>query len=212
MLMSIQPLHFGQHYHIYNRGNNRETLFVEPRNYPYFLTLYARHLLPVAETFAYCLLPNHFHFAIRTRTEDEQEAYWREKVCPSSKNGQISPFKLTEPSRAFKNMFIAYTRALNKATGRTGTLFERPFHRKPVESQAYLLNLITYIHRNPQKHGLIDNFRDWKWSSYGAYCSHKLSNIQREEVIAWYGSYRSFVEAHTDLTNLQDLSNLWEPS
>jgi putative transposase len=215
--MSIKPLHYGQYYHIYNRGNNRENLFVEQRNYPYFLKQYTKHILPVAETFAYCLLPNHFHFAIRTRTEEEQETYWREQICLFSENRQISspnspPFKLTPPSLGFKNLFIAYTRAFNRATGRTGTLFERPFHRKPVDSQAYFLTLINYIHQNPQKHGLIADFRDWKWSSYGAYCSDRPSNIRREQVIAWYGGQRSFFEAHDkDLTNLQDLSNLWEP-
>ena len=211
--MTIQPLHFGQTYHIYNRGNNRENLFVEPRNYPYFLNLYAKHILPIAETYAYCLLPNHFHFAIRTRTEEEQEAY-HEQICLFSENRQISPplFKLHEPSLAFKNLFIAYTRAFNKANGRTGVLFERPFHRKPVESQAYLLNLIIYIHLNPQKHGLTDDFRSWKWSSYSAYCTHQPSNIQREDVFAWFGGQRNFFDAHEDLTNLQDLSNLWEPT
>lgn len=212
--MTIQPLQFGQTYHIYNRGNNRENLFVEPRNYPYFLQQYTKHILPVAVTFAYSLLPNHFHFAIRTRTEEEQETYWRGQICLSFENRQISPppFKLTPPSRAFKNLFIAYSRAFNNATGRTGTLFERPFHRKPVDSQAYLLNLITYIHLNPQKHGLIDDFRLWKWSSYGAYCSAQPTNVEREEVIAWYGGQYSFFEAHEDLANLEDLSNLWEPS
>ncbi|MCB8919434.1 MAG: hypothetical protein H6666_16070 [Ardenticatenaceae bacterium] len=211
--MTIQPLRFGQTYHIYNRGNNRENLFVEPRNYPYFLNLYAKHILPIAETYAYCLLPNHFHFAIRTRTEEEQEAY-HEQICLFSENRQISPplFKLHEPSLAFKNLFIAYTRAFNKANGRTGVLFERPFHRKPVESQAYLLNLIIYIHLNPQKHGLTDDFRSWKWSSYSAYCTHQPSNIQREDVFAWFGGQRNFFDAHEDLTNLQDLSNLWEPT
>jgi putative transposase len=214
--MTIQPLQFGQTYHIYNRGNNRENLFVEQRNYPYFLKQYAKHILPIAETFAYCLLPNHFHLAIRTRTEAEQEAYWREQmrdqICLFSENRQISPFKLIPPSQAFKNLFIAYTRAFNNATGRTGVLFERPFHRKPVESQAYLLNLLAYIHLNPQKHGLVNDFRDWKWSSYAAYCSERPTNIQREEVIGWYGSQHAFIEAQQDLTNLQDLSNLWEPS
>ena len=213
--MTIQPLRFGQIYHIFNRGNNRENLFVEPRNYPYFLKLYAKYILPIADTFAYNLLPNHFHFAIRTRTEEEQEAYWREQICLLSKSRQISPtapFKLTPPSRAFKNMFIAYTRAFNNATGRTGTLFERPFHRKQVESQAYLLNLIVYIHRNPQKHGLIDEFRNWKWSSFSAYCCNQSTHIQREEVFDWFNGQRSFFEAHTELTNLEDLSTLWEPT
>jgi REP element-mobilizing transposase RayT len=208
--MSIQPLRYGQYYHIYNRGNNRENLFVEQRNYPYFLKLFAKHILPVAETFAYCLLPNHFHFAIRTRTEEEQEAYWREQIGPFLENGPI--FKLYEPSRAFNNMFIAYTRAFNGATGRTGTLFERPFHRKPVDSHAYFITLINYIHQNPQNHKLVDDFRDWKWSSYGAYYSDKPSNIQREEVIEWFGGRGNFEEAHgKDLTNLEEWSNLWEP-
>ncbi|MCA9950988.1 MAG: hypothetical protein KDE48_15155 [Anaerolineales bacterium] len=212
--MSIKPLRFGQYYHIYNRGNNRENLFVQQRNYLYFLQRYTQYILPVAETFAYCLLPNHFHFAIRTRTEEEQETYWREQICLFLENKQISKpiFKLIPPSQAFKNMFIAYTRAFNRATDRTGTLFERPFHRKPVDNHTYLITLINYIHQNPQKHGLIDDFRDWKWSSYRAYGSDQPSNIQREEVMAWFGGHDNFAEAHqTDLTNLQDLSNLWEP-
>jgi REP element-mobilizing transposase RayT len=208
--MPIKPLYFGHYYHIYNRGNNRENLFVEPRNFAYFLKLYTKHILPIAETFAYCLLPNHFHLAIRTRTEAEQEAYWRQEILPFTIGGQM--FKLREPSQAFKNLFIAYARAFNRATDRTGTLFERPFHRKEVDSHAYLLTLINYIHQNPQNHGLVADFRDWQWSSYGAYCSDLPTNIQREEAIAWFGGERSFAAAHdAELTNLQDLSTLWEP-
>ena len=78
--MANEPLQYGCHYHIYNRGNNRENLFVERRNYPYFLKLYTKHIQPVAETFAYCLLQNHFHFAIRTYAEEEQEAYYRKQI------------------------------------------------------------------------------------------------------------------------------------
>ena len=59
---SPPPLAYDGYYHIYNRGNNRENIFKETRNYRYFLTLYAKHIEPVADTFAYCLLPNHFHW------------------------------------------------------------------------------------------------------------------------------------------------------
>ena len=157
--MPNEPLQFGQYYHIYNRGNNRENLFVEPRNYPYFLRLYVRYIQPVAQTFAYCLLFNHFHFFIRTYTEEEQE-----QISSISEIEPISPiFKLRQPSRAFNNMFIVYARAFNKATNRTGALFETPFGREIVDSDAYFLALIAYIHRNPQKHGLVDDFREWKW-------------------------------------------------
>jgi len=187
--MPNKPLQFGQYYHIYNRGNNRENLFVEPRNYPYFLRLFAKHIQPVAQTFAYCLLPNHFHFFIRTRTPEEQESYHRvHKIEPI--------FKLRQPSRAFNNMFIAYARAFNKATGRTGVLFETPFRRKLVDSDAYFIVLIAYIHRNPQKHGLVRDFRTWKWSSFGALSSTGPTRIQRDEVLAWFGGLDAFLDWH----------------
>ena len=60
-------LEYGQYYHIYNRGNNRASLFAEERNYAYFLNLYAKHVEPVARTFAYCLLPNHFHLLVQIK-------------------------------------------------------------------------------------------------------------------------------------------------
>jgi REP element-mobilizing transposase RayT len=197
--MANEPLQYGCYYHIYNRGNNRENLFVERRNYPYFLKLYAKYIQPVAETYAYCLLPNHFHFAIRTYTEEEQEAYYQKQIGSFSKNEPISPaptFKLRQPSRAFNNMFIAYARAFNKATKRTGVLFETPFGRKIVDDERYLMALITYIHRNPQKHGFVTDFRDWVWSSYGAMLSGKPTKVQRDEILAWYNGPSQFVNAH----------------
>jgi len=54
------PLQCGGCYHIYSRGNNRMPIFFEERNYVYFLKLYAHHVASVADTFAYCLLGNHF--------------------------------------------------------------------------------------------------------------------------------------------------------
>jgi hypothetical protein len=53
------PLEPGKYYHIYNRGNNRENIFFEERNYRFFLKLHANCVKPVADTYAYCLLYNH---------------------------------------------------------------------------------------------------------------------------------------------------------
>jgi hypothetical protein len=65
------PLEHGKFYHIYNRGINRQSIFFEDRNYRYFLRLYMKHVLPVADTFAYSLLGNHFHFSVRIKTVQE---------------------------------------------------------------------------------------------------------------------------------------------
>jgi len=67
------PLQYGRYYHIYNRGNNRENIFIDGRNYSHFLKLYTRYVEPVADTYAYCLLRNHFHFLVRIKTVEEQE-------------------------------------------------------------------------------------------------------------------------------------------
>lgn len=75
-------------------------------------------------------------------------------------------------------------------------MFERPFHRKPVNSQHYLLTLISYIHHNPQKHGFVTDFRDWPWSSYGAILSSKPTKLNRADVLDWYNGRAPFIAAH----------------
>ena len=59
----------GQYYNVYNRGNNGETIFLEPRNYANFMRLFKKYISPIAETCAYCLMKNHFHFLIRIKDE-----------------------------------------------------------------------------------------------------------------------------------------------
>jgi putative transposase len=174
------PLQHGQFYHIYNRGNNHQALFVEERNYRYFLNLYAAHVEPVAETYAYCLLPNHFHFLVRIQDLTGLE--------------DLSGLKL--PSQCFSNLFNAYARAFNKAYGRTGSLFQRPFGRIPVTSDAYFVGLIAYIHRNPQKHGLVDDFGDWTYSSYHTLLSTKPTCLKRDDVLAWFEGAAGFRAFH----------------
>ncbi len=78
--MPTAPLEPGIFYHLYNRGNNRETLFRYDENYRYFLALYARYAEPAFDTYAYCLLPNHFHLLVRVRSESEQ-AQWHQTYC-----------------------------------------------------------------------------------------------------------------------------------
>ena len=51
-------------YHIYNRGNNQQTIFFSDENYFYFLRKCHRYLKPVSDILAWCLMPNHFHFLI----------------------------------------------------------------------------------------------------------------------------------------------------
>jgi len=65
----------GRYYHIFNRGIDGTNIFLEERNYAYFLNLYAKHIEPVAETFAYCLMRNHFHLLARIKPFVDPETF-----------------------------------------------------------------------------------------------------------------------------------------
>lgn len=59
-------------YHIYNRGNNRQTIFFSRENYLYFLTKVKKYIYPNADILAWCLMPNHFHFLLYANAASEK--------------------------------------------------------------------------------------------------------------------------------------------
>lgn len=71
MINYYETLEPDKYYHIYNHAVGQDNLFNTDENYRFFLEKYAHYIIPVADIFAYCLLPNHFHFAIRIKPEDE---------------------------------------------------------------------------------------------------------------------------------------------
>jgi putative transposase len=172
-MTSPSPLLFGEYYHIFNRGNNREDIFLEERNYVHFLRLYEKYILPAAETYAFCLLKNHFHFLVKVKTEDEilknlntlkteteqtlkTETKQTLKVVKTFRVGDLPP---DYPSRSFSNFFNAYSKAINKEYGRVGALFQHPFGRVLIKDEPHLINVIAYIHKNPQKHHFVADYR-----------------------------------------------------
>ena len=65
------PLEFNKYYHIYNRGINSCELFKDEANYNYFLRLHNKYIPFNANTYAWCLMWNHFHFLVKIKDEEE---------------------------------------------------------------------------------------------------------------------------------------------
>jgi len=180
------PLEPGHYYHIYNRGNNRENIFIEERNYLYFMQLYQKYILPVCDTFAYCLLRNHFHILVRVKELQNQ-------TSEVLKTSEVSSKTVTQQ---FSNFFNSYTKSINATYKRSGSLFQNRFGRIEVDSDRYFAQLIHYIHFNPQKHGFVEDFRQYPYSSYQAIVSEKPTNLCRHEVLDWFQGKNSFVNIH----------------
>jgi putative transposase len=217
-MTSPSPLAYETCYHIFNRGNNRENIFVQERNYQHFMRLYARYIDPVAETFAFCLLKNHFHLLVRIRSEEEiiktlkvslptntnlKQGVFANRSSPLTKR----PLGSNLVSKRFSDFFNAYAKAINAAYDRTGSLFQHPFGRVMVTNERQFWNVIAYIHQNPQKHKFVDDFREWRWSSYGIMLSEKPTHLQRVQVLEWFGGKQQYIKRHAEMVSEAD--NKW---
>jgi putative transposase len=192
-------LEHGKYYHIYNRGVNRCNLFYTHENYSYFLRQYEKYIDPIADTFAWVLLKNHFHLLVRIKEVSEINI----NRLPIPKKLQLLnvPVVLKTPHLYFSDLFNAYAQAINIQENRTGSLFQRPFQRKEVDNSQYFKQLVVYIHTNPVHHGFVDDFRDYPWSSYGTMLSMKPTRLQREKVIGWFNSKGEFNDQHKQELN-----------
>ena len=171
-------LEVGKFYHIFNHAVSNRRLFKNEENFEFFLTKCSKYISPITTTYAYCLIPNHFHFLIQIN-----EAY---------QDG--SP--ISNPSKHFKDLFSSYTQAFNKFNGERGSLFEPRFKRRLIGSKKDLRNTLLYIHLNPLKHKLVKQLLEWKHSSYNDILNNQESLVKREEAIQLFDDLENFIYVH----------------
>ena len=200
-MRKLQSIEQDSYYHIYNCGINGETIFNEPANYEYFLRLYDKYMERVAETFAWCLMPNHFHLLVRIKTEDE--------IIDANNSERVqNPFGVKYITQQFSNLFNSYAQAFNKRNNRHGSLFEKPFKRKLIDSEEYFRRLVIYIHNNPVHHGFCDSPLEYGWSSYLTCLSDKPTKLKRNTVVGWFNNEENFKAVHDNKVDVVKI-NKW---
>jgi putative transposase len=161
--------------HVYNRGVNREAIFLSPWHYEYFLKRLQRCIdkIPVL-LLSYTLMPNHFHLILQ----------------------QTYTYSL---SHFMKLLCDGYAKTFNLILGRKGHVFEGDYGLRPIYDQGDLLNLTRYIHRNPLRAGLVEDPLSWEYSSARTFCGEGPSLlVDPGSVLSPYGiipssSYRDYL-------------------
>jgi REP element-mobilizing transposase RayT len=205
-------------YHIYNRANANDLLFKSNENYRYFLKKYQDYINPLASTFCYCLMPNHFHFLVRIKDEQQIEE-WMQFKMQKQKNKLLQGFETLEGverkdfisnyiSQQWSHLFNGYTQAFNKKYNRKGSLFMRSFKRKQVQDVNYLKKLVHYIHYNPVEASLVSKPEEWNFSSYKAITSNKDTKLLKDEVITWFNDLENFNYCHQKPPHLTGINYL----
>ncbi len=189
------------YYHIYNHANGFENLFRSQENYRYFMQRWIKYIEPVADTYVYCLMPNHIHFLIQTKSEKDVSTNLKySEALPFGKFGTFQKVV----SKQFANLFSSYTQAYNKMYQRRGSLFVPNFKRQEVPSDKDLTAVAHYIHSNPVHHGFVKSIDLWKWSSYQTLLSTKPTRLARDETISWFGNQNFFLSMHQQAIELKE--------
>ena len=177
-----------QYYHIYNRGGNKQEIFLEPNDYYYFLSLFKRHLSDEAEfdssgrlfakyndeveIVAFCLMPNHFHLL----------SYLKEP------KGII---------HLMRSVMTAYTMYFNKKYKRSGKLYEGIFLASRIDTDVYLWQVSRYIHLNPIDGGY--DFLDYDYSSFGYFAGNKQASwLHPEKLVETDADKQEYLEFVAD--------------
>jgi REP element-mobilizing transposase RayT len=133
-------------YHVMNRGRNRAKIFYLRADYTAFIELLkdASSLWNIRIA-AYCLMSNHYHLLVQTPEANL--------------------------SRFMRHINGLYTQYFNRTHKSDGQLFRGRYKSIVINGDSYLLELVRYIHRNPQTAGLVKRLDDYSWSSHRAYIS-----------------------------------------
>jgi REP element-mobilizing transposase RayT len=190
--MSTPPRYFQQNipYHVYNRGNRKSEIFLDTKDYQRFLKRMNEYRKQFdISILCYCLMPNHFHFLLKSNTHIG-----------------ISNFML--------RLCTSYAKYFNIKYNLVGRLFQERFRAKIVDTDEYLLHLSRYIHLNPISEDLKvltsqnlspavirSQLRSYAWSSYHDYLQGNSNICALNQISAYFSkthkqlSYQTFVEA-----------------
>lgn len=145
----------GEFYHVYNRGNRKQSIFLSVYDRLRFLEHYRDYLkLHPLTNLAYSLMGNHFHFLVRQDAE-----------------GALS--------KLFSKLSTSHAKYFNKKYEQVGSLFQQGFHARRIQDESHLLHLTRYIHRNSidflgstlrvEPETIIDQLLAYRWSSLPEY-------------------------------------------
>jgi putative transposase len=151
----------GYPHHIVQRGNNRQTVFVNRQDYELMLSLLADQAQRCGvAVHAYVLMENHFHLL----------------ATPQTVEG--IPKMMQAVGRS-------YVQAFNRRHGRTGTLWEGRYRSTVLQPERYLLACMAYMDLNPVRAGLVAQAGDYLWSSHGHWLGLRNDRLLTPPPLYW---------------------------
>lgn len=201
----------GEYYHIFNRGNNKQPIFKDTRDWARFLfsILYFQSNTPIYNIGSYIsYFIKHRVFNISDKIlnkilENRNIELINFSLMPNHFHATVKETTENGISNYMQRSLNSYTKYFNTKYKLSGHLFQGPFKAVHIESNEQLLYLSAYIHRNPRE------IKEWKnqkqkfpWSSYQDYTmKNRWDKLLKQEIItdqlSFGKEYQNFVESST---------------
>jgi putative transposase len=152
----------GMIFHVLNRGNARDPIFLENADYDAFEKLMAETIEHVSmRVLGYCLMPNHWHLVL-----------W--------------PVDDGDLGRFMQRLTTTHVRRwhLFRQTVGSGHLYQGTYKSFPIEDDDHLLTVLRYVERNPVRPTLVARAEHWRWSSLSRWL-HPDDNEDRPVLCPW---------------------------
>ncbi len=170
-------------YHVINRGNNRDRVFFNDRDYVEFIRLLEtpddRIDMRVS---AYCLMPNHIHLVLWPR-EDGDLSRWMQRLLTS------------------------HVRRHHMRHGTSGHVWQGRFKGFPIQDDSHLLTVLRYVERNPVRGGLVQKAADWAWSSHSRPLATWPTQADRPNPLPLPADWPGFVDTPLTSGELESVRN-----
>jgi len=209
--MRTIPIAPGEHYHIFNRGNNKQLIFLDIRDWVRFLFLIIYLQSPIVfqnlgRQVSCYLKRSVFNVDHGDRQKLVQKRYVKLisfVLMPNHFHLIVNELEEGGIAQYMQRVLCAYTKYFNKKYGKIGHVFQGPYKAVHIQDNKQLLYLSTYIHRNPRELPLWKNKEHiYQWSSYKDYIKeNRWEKLLDQDIIANQFSnkkeYDEFVKSST---------------
>lgn len=197
-------LEYNSVYHIYNCGINGCNIFQDDKDYEKFLSNYSKYIEPIADTYAWSLLGNHFHIVIKIKKEENILSVKELHLFENKLRNKGLEDKKPDITKQFSHFFNAYAQYFNSKYKRHGSLFERPFKRNKIENREYFKRCIIYVHQNPLKHKFVTRLEDYRYTSYNYIFADEDGLIKKSTVLSLFDNLMDFEKSHENMVSLDE--------
>lgn len=204
-------------YHIVCKSVDGIDLFREDADYKVFQQRFKQFTNIIFDAWAYCLLANHAHYIVKTKTA---ETILKTINEPDNATLAMNSW-LYDPDnellfdvmaeRQMNSFLVSFANYSNNKYSRKGGLFQKPFRRIEVVDDSHLQQAIIYTHANAQKHALVKDFKDHPYNSYTATVHNDPIFTDTKSVVDFFGGIEKFKSIHKSQVEYY-YSNSWPSS